>query len=63
MSSESAMDKIKGKVKEMAGKATGNDRMRAEGRTDRAKGTAKQAPEQARGIKDSLTGGRSRREP
>jgi uncharacterized protein YjbJ (UPF0337 family) len=62
MSSESAMDKIKGKVKEMTGKATGNDRVRGEGRADRAKGKAKQAPEEARGIKDSLTG-RSRREP
>ena len=46
-----AADKVKGKVKETAGKAVGNERLTAEGRADQAKGDAKQAVEKA---KDAL---------
>jgi len=55
---DNAMDKIKGKAKEAVGKATGNDRMAAEGKTDQAKGKAKDAvenvKERAEGVRDSL---------
>ena len=34
------MDKIKGGIKEGVGKATGDERTEAEGKTDRAKGAA-----------------------
>jgi uncharacterized protein YjbJ (UPF0337 family) len=34
------MDKIKGSVKDAVGRATGNTRMQAEGKTDKAKGHA-----------------------
>ncbi|KOT59197.1 MULTISPECIES: CsbD family protein [Streptomyces] len=58
MGDESAMDKVKGKAKEMAGKATGDDRMKSEGKTDRAKGKVKgamdEAKENAQGMRDSL---------
>ena len=46
-----AADKAKGKIKEAAGKAVGNERLTAEGRADQAKGDAKQAVEKA---KDAL---------
>jgi len=36
-------DKMKGRIKEAAGILTGNDRLRAEGRTDQAVGETKQA--------------------
>ncbi|MFI5756985.1 CsbD family protein [Streptomyces sp. NPDC051569] len=55
---DNAMDKAKGKAKEMTGKATGDDRMASEGRTDQAKAKAKSgmedSKEKARGMKDSL---------
>ncbi|WP_343041557.1 CsbD family protein [Streptomyces typhae] len=55
---ENAMDKAKGKAKEMAGKVTGNDRMKAEGKTDQAKGKVRDATDNARakaeGVRDSL---------
>ena len=44
-------DKAKGKVKEAAGKAVGNERLTAEGKADQVKGDAKQAAEKA---KDAL---------
>ncbi|MFC1418127.1 CsbD family protein [Streptacidiphilus cavernicola] len=44
-------DKLKGKVKEAAGKAVGNERLQAEGKVDQVKGDAKQAVEKA---KDAL---------
>ncbi|MFC1406342.1 MULTISPECIES: CsbD family protein [Streptacidiphilus] len=44
-------DKLKGKVKEAAGKAVGNERLQAEGKGDQVKGDAKQAVEKA---KDAL---------
>jgi uncharacterized protein YjbJ (UPF0337 family) len=36
-------DVVKGRIKEAAGALTGNDELRAEGRTDQAVGKAKQA--------------------
>jgi uncharacterized protein YjbJ (UPF0337 family) len=52
------MDKIKGKAKEGIGQATGDRRTEAEGKTDQAKGHAKDAAHEAKqgaeGIKDSL---------
>ncbi|WP_030612714.1 CsbD family protein [Streptomyces sclerotialus] len=59
MADKGAMDKLKGKAKEMAGKATGDRRMKGEGRADQTKGKAKDAVDetknQAKGVKDSLT--------
>lgn len=52
------MDKAKGAVKEGVGKVTGDRRTEAEGKTDRAKGGAKDAAhdvkEGAKGVRDSL---------
>ncbi|WP_345695163.1 CsbD family protein [Kitasatospora terrestris] len=48
---ENTGEKIKGKAKEAAGKAVGNERLEAEGRTDRAKGDLKQAGEK---VKDAF---------
>lgn len=45
-------DQVKGKIKETAGRATGNERLTAEGRADQVKGDARQAKEKA---KDELT--------
>jgi uncharacterized protein YjbJ (UPF0337 family) len=57
-------DKVKGNLKEAAGKMTGDRRTEAEGKTDQAKGDTKQAghdvKESAKGVKDSLTGGDKR---
>jgi uncharacterized protein YjbJ (UPF0337 family) len=50
--------RAKGKVKEVAGKVTGNDRLRAAGQADQIKGNLKQAGEK---IKDAFTNGRKRR--
>jgi uncharacterized protein YjbJ (UPF0337 family) len=41
----------KGKVKEGVGRATGNDRLRAEGRADQVKGNLKQAADK---VKDAF---------
>ncbi|WP_329115485.1 CsbD family protein [Streptomyces sp. NBC_01465] len=53
-------DQLKGKAKEAVGKATGDDRMAGEGKTDQVKGKAKNLVESAKdtlaGAKDSLTG-------
>jgi uncharacterized protein YjbJ (UPF0337 family) len=43
--------KAKGKVKESAGKATGNDKLRAKGKVDQKKGDLKQAGEK---VKDAF---------
>ena len=43
--------RAKGKVKEVAGKATGNDKLRAKGKSDQTKGNLKQAGEK---VKDAL---------
>ncbi|MEU7038544.1 CsbD family protein [Streptomyces sp. NPDC046237] len=59
----SAMDKAKGKLKEVAGKITGNERLEAEGRTDQARTkireTVKSVRERAEGIKGSMKRDRS----
>jgi uncharacterized protein YjbJ (UPF0337 family) len=53
------MDKVKGTVKEAAGKMTGDTRTEAEGKTDQVKGHAKDAAhdvkEAAHGVSDSLS--------
>ena len=53
----SASDKMKnkveetgGKLKETTGKATGDDEMRAEGKKDQTKGSAKQAGEKVKDV-------------
>ncbi|MFE5731540.1 CsbD family protein [Streptomyces sp. NPDC056528] len=55
---ESHMDKAKGKLKETAGKATGNERLKSEGQADQVKGQAREVGEKARGkvegVRDSL---------
>lgn len=38
-------DEVKGRIKEAAGVLTGNDKLRAEGKTDQAVGKAEQAVE------------------
>jgi uncharacterized protein YjbJ (UPF0337 family) len=59
------IDKTKGTVKEAVGRMTGNTRLRAEGKTDKAKGRAEdiadrvskgalRVSEAAKGVKDSL---------
>ena len=40
-------DVVKGRLKEAAGALTGNDELRAEGKTDQAVGKAKQAVQKA----------------
>ncbi|HVM64571.1 MAG TPA: CsbD family protein [Acidimicrobiales bacterium] len=42
---------VKGRAKEAAGSATGNDSLRAKGKADRAKGNVKQAGEK---VKDAF---------
>ena len=57
-------DKVKGSIKEAAGKLTGDRRTEAEGKTDRTKGEAKDAArdvkETAKGVRDSLKGDSTR---
>jgi uncharacterized protein YjbJ (UPF0337 family) len=43
--------RAKGKIKEEAGRVTGNDRLRNKGKTDQVKGDLKQAGEK---VKDAL---------
>lgn len=45
-------DELEGKAKEHAGKATGNEQMEGEGKTDQAKSNLKQAGEK---VKDAFT--------
>ncbi len=56
--SSGTTDKIKGSIKEAAGKVTGDKRTEAEGKTDQAKGQVKEAAhdmsESAKGVRDSL---------
>ncbi|MET9676079.1 CsbD family protein [Streptomyces sp. NPDC006482] len=51
-------EKAKGKLKEVAGKTTGDKRLETEGRTDQMKGKAREAGEavreRAKGVRDSL---------
>ncbi|MET7758658.1 CsbD family protein [Streptomyces sp. NPDC005389] len=58
MADKGRTDKIKGKAKEAVGKATGNDRMKAEGKMDQVEGKAKEAASDA---KDALRGKRDER--
>ena len=48
---KNSAQQVKGKVKETAGKATGNDRLRAKGKADQVKGNVKQAGEN---VKDAF---------
>ena len=52
------MDKVKGSIKEGVGKATGDERIEAEGKADQVKGHVKDAAhdvkEGAKGVRDSL---------
>ncbi|MET9348514.1 CsbD family protein [Streptomyces termitum] len=43
-------EQIKGKLKEAAGRVTGNERMEAEGRADQVKGDARDAKEKAKDV-------------
>lgn len=50
-------DKLKGKIKETAGTATGDDKLKAEGKSDQAAGNIKDKVEGAvDSIKDKLSG-------
>jgi len=55
---EGTVDKIKGTVKEAAGKVTGDRRLEAEGKADQVKGgvknTAENVTDAAKGVGDSL---------
>ncbi len=55
------VDKIKGNIKESAGKVTGDKRLETEGKTDQVKGDVKKATdnvsEAAKGARDSLNKG------
>ena len=49
------IDKVKGKVKEAAGKATNDKSLEAEGQVDQAKGAVKGAAEELKhGVKEAL---------
>ncbi|MGW6568617.1 CsbD family protein [Streptomyces sp. NPDC054975] len=58
MAGKGKAEKAKGKLKETAGKAMGNERMETEGKTDQMKGKAREAGETTRertqGVRDSL---------
>ena len=49
--SRNKKQELKGQVKEATGRATGNERLEAEGRADQAKANLKQAAEK---VKDAL---------
>ncbi|WP_119681455.1 CsbD family protein [Indioceanicola profundi] len=51
--SEGSTKKMKGDVKEAAGKVTGDSKLQSEGKTDRAEGKVQNA---VGGIKDALKG-------
>jgi uncharacterized protein YjbJ (UPF0337 family) len=48
---KSTAQQAKGKLKETVGKVSGNDKLRAEGKTDQVKGNVKQAGEK---LKDAF---------
>ncbi|WP_020496516.1 CsbD family protein [Sciscionella marina] len=52
MSFGDKMDDLAGKAKEAAGKATGDDKLDAEGKGDQAKAEFKEA---AKGVKDAVS--------
>jgi uncharacterized protein YjbJ (UPF0337 family) len=49
--SKNTAQRAKGKIKEAAGKATGNERLRRQGKADQVKGKIKQVGEK---VKDAL---------
>ncbi|GHD37027.1 CsbD family protein [Nocardiopsis kunsanensis] len=51
--SQGMVEQAKGKLKEMTGKATGNDKLKGEGHAERFKGRAREGVENA---KDSVQG-------
>jgi uncharacterized protein YjbJ (UPF0337 family) len=51
--SRNAAQKVKGQFKEAAGRVTGDERLEAEGRTDKTKANLKQAGEK---VKDAFRG-------
>jgi uncharacterized protein YjbJ (UPF0337 family) len=55
---EGAADKAKGRVKEAAGKLTGDDKLRREGKIDRGAGTVKDKVAEGTGtVKDKVAEG------
>jgi|CZKU01.1.fsa_nt_gi uncharacterized protein YjbJ (UPF0337 family) len=49
------IDKVKGKIKEVAGKTTGNKRLEREGKVDEVKGRVKGAVEEVKhGVRDAV---------
>ncbi|MFE6222613.1 MULTISPECIES: CsbD family protein [unclassified Streptomyces] len=54
------MQKGKGKIKDAVGKATGNRRMEAEGKGDRAQGAGREAVEKVRNMAEKARGARKR---
>ena len=48
---KNSAQRAKGKVKEIAGRVTGDDKLRAKGKTDQTKGNLKQAGEK---VKDAF---------
>ncbi|EFL00042.1 MULTISPECIES: CsbD family protein [Streptomyces] len=48
--SQAKTEQAKGKVKETAGRAVGNERLTAEGRADQVKGDTRQAKEKMKDI-------------
>ncbi|MEV6676537.1 CsbD family protein [Streptomyces erythrochromogenes] len=48
--SRAKAEQVKGKVKETAGRAVGNERLTAEGRAEKAKGNARQAKEKMKDV-------------
>lgn len=52
LGSEGKADEVKGKVKETAGKVTGDDELEGQGKGDQAKGDVKQAGQK---VKDAIT--------
>ena len=59
--SSGTMDKVTGKVKEVAGQVTGDKRLESEGKADQVKGSVKNATdnvtESAKGVQDSVNKG------
>jgi uncharacterized protein YjbJ (UPF0337 family) len=51
--SRNATQKVKGQLKEAAGRVTGDERLEAEGRADKTKASLKQAGEK---VKDAFRG-------
>ena len=59
--SSGTIDKVTGKVKEVAGQVTGDKRLESEGKADQVKGSVKNATdnvtESAKGVRDSVNKG------